>query len=514
MAIYLKKFSTHQEYEAFTATTAFIKPNVSICTTEGDVHYNPLACEESSTYELVGTPSYPSEVDGASTSFDMTFNYKRTDINEKCKETITEGSDTVTVEIGTNPSTASSRTVEGTYDYHGLEIAYTVTQTKFEAKATAKFNVTSTSSPTRIGYNQYISGFSEIEIDGVVQPSVVSAYTFSTAGEHTVKYTLTDPTTIGERAFYNCSGLTSIDIPDSVTTIGTSTFYGCKSLTSCTIGSGVTSIGEWAFNGCYSLTSIDIPDSVTSIGTSTFYGCKSLTSCTIGSGVTSIGEWAFNGCYSLTSIDIPDSVTSIGDRAFNSCSGLTSIEIPSGVTSIGSGMCSGCTSLTSVTIPDSVTSIGDYVFEGCRSLTSVTIPDSVTSIGNEAFGYCTGLTTCTIGSGVTSIGNKAFTDCTSLTSVTIPDSITSIGNSAFTYCHSLTSVTIPDSVTSIGEYAFFNCSRLTSATVRATTPPTLGYSAFVNNPSNRKIYVPSASVETYKSASGWSSYASDIEPIS
>ena len=468
MAIYLKKFSTHQEYEAFTATTAFIKPNVSICTTEGDVHYNPLACEESSTYELVGTPSYPSEVDGASTSFDMTFNYKRTDINEKCKETITEGSDTVTVEIGTNPSTASSRTVEGTYDYHGLEIAYTVTQTKFEAKATAKFNVTSTSSPTRIGYNQYISGFSEIEIDGVVQPSVVSAYTFSTAGEHTVKYTLTDPTTIGERAFYNCSGLTSIDIPDSVTTIGTSTFYGCKSLTSCTIGSGVTSIGEWAFNGCYS----------------------------------------------LTSIDIPDSVTSIGDRAFNSCSGLTSIEIPSGVTSIGSGMCSGCTSLTSVTIPDSVTSIGDYVFEGCRSLTSVTIPDSVTSIGNEAFGYCTGLTTCTIGSGVTSIGNKAFTDCTSLTSVTIPDSITSIGNSAFTYCHSLTSVTIPDSVTSIGEYAFFNCSRLTSATVRATTPPTLGYSAFVNNPSNRKIYVPSASVETYKSASGWSSYASDIEPIS
>jgi hypothetical protein len=296
-----------------------------------------------------------------------------------------------------------------------------VPPTPTETRVVAKFNVTSTSSPTRIGYNQYISGFSEIEIDGVVQPSVVSAYTFSTAGEHTVKYTLKDSTSIGYSAFNQCSGLTSIDIPDSV-----------------------TSIGGWAFNGC-----------------------RSLTTCTIGSGVISIG-----------------------DRAFNGCSGLTSIEIPSGVTSIGSGMCSGCTSLT-----------------------SVTIPDSVTSIGNETFVYCTGLTTCTIGSGVTSIGNKAFTDCSGLTSVTIPDSITSIGNSAFTYCHSLTSVTIPDSVTSIGDYAFFNCSRLTSATVRATTPPTLGSNAFVNNPSNRKIYVPSASVETYKSASGWSSYASRIQAI-
>ena len=281
MAISLKKFSTHQEYEAFTATTAFIKPNVSICTTEGDVHYNPFVCEETTTYELVGTPSYPSEVDGASTSFDMTFNYKRTDINEKCSETVTEGSDTVTVDIGTNPSTASSRTVEGTYDYHGLEIAYTVTQTKFEAKITAKFNVIYTSYPTQIASGT--SGFNSIEIDGVVQPSVVTSYTFKTIGEHTVKYTLTDPTSIGSYAFRGCSSLTNIVIPNSVTSISNYTFYNCSGLTSIDIPSGVTSIGYGAFYNCSGLTSIDIPSGVTSIGERAFQSCRSLTSITINS---------------------------------------------------------------------------------------------------------------------------------------------------------------------------------------------------------------------------------------
>lgn len=306
-------------------------PNVSYCVSENEVHYNPLACEESSTYELVGTPSYPSEVDGASTSFDMTFNYKRTDINEKCSETVTEGSDTVTVEIGTNPSTASSRTVEGTYDYHGLEIAYSVTQTKFEAKVTAKFNVTDTSNPTPIGFNQYTSGFSAIEIDGVAQPSVVSAYTFDTTGEHTVKYTLTSPTSIGQYAFRDCSSLTSIAIPNSVTSIGNSAFNCCISLTSCTIGSGVTSIGNQAFLNCRSLTSIDIPDSVTSINNYVFQGCSGLTSVAIHNSVTSIGSSAFVNCRSLTSIVVEATTPpGLGDSFVFYNTNVCPIYVPSG----------------------------------------------------------------------------------------------------------------------------------------------------------------------------------------
>ncbi len=170
-------------------------------------------------------------------------------------------------------------------------------------------------------------------------------------------------------AFYDCTSLTSVKIPNSVTSIGINAFFGCTSLTSVEIPDSVTSIGIWAFTKCASLTSIIIPNSV-----------------------TSIGGLAFNGCTSLTSVEIPDDVTSIDDYTFKNCTSLTSVTIPNSVTSIGQGAFSSCTSLASVTIPDSVTEIGWSVFEGCTSLASVTIPDSVTVIGNGAFEGCTSLT--------------------------------------------------------------------------------------------------------------------------
>ena len=237
---------------------------------------------------------------------------------------------------------------------------------------TAKFNVTDTSSPTKIGFNQYISAFTYIEIDGVVQPSVVSAYTFSTTGEHTVKYTLADPTTIGQGAFAGCTGLTSIDIPDRVTSIDDWVFSSCSSLSSITIPSSVTSIGQYAFQSCTSLTSINIPSGVTSIGQGAFVGCTGLTSIDIPDRVTSIGPGAFQRCTSLTNITIPSSVTSIGRYAFYNCTGLTSCTIGSGVTSIDDWVFSSCSSLSSITIPSSVTSIGQYAFYNCTSLTSIT----------------------------------------------------------------------------------------------------------------------------------------------
>ena len=272
-------------------------------------------------------------------------------------------------------------------------------------------------------------------------------------------------TSIGYKAFDDCTSLTSVTIPDSVTSIGYKAFDDCTSLTSVTIPDSVTSIGDSAFSGCTSLTSVTIPDSVTSIGDSAFSGCTSLTSVTIPDSVTSIGDWAFSDCTSLTSVTLPDSVTSIGYEAFFNCTSLTSVTIPDGVTSIGEDAFRNCTSLTSVTIPDSVTRIGERAFYYCTSLTSVTIPDSVTSIGEFAFSGCTSLTSVTIPDSVTSIGGWAFYECTSLTSVTIPGSVTRIGVGAFASCTSLTSVTIPDSVTSIGDSAFCNCKSLTSVTI-------------------------------------------------
>lgn len=192
---------------------------------------------------------------------------------------------------------------------------------------------------------------------------------------------------------------------------------------------------------------------------------------------------------------------------------LTSITIPNSVTSIGQNAFSSCTSLTSATIGNSVTSIGQAAFYGC-ALTNITIPDSVTSIGQNAFGYCPSLTTVTIGNSVTIIDASAFLNCTSLTSVTIGNSVTSIGIQAFRNCTGLTSVTIGSGVTSIGNLAFSYCSSLASVTIEATNPPTLGNAnAFSGNASGRKIYVPASSVEAYKAANNWSTYAADIEAI-
>ena len=123
-------------------------------------------------------------------------------------------------------------------------------------------------------------------------------------------------TSIGERAFYYCSGLTSVTIPNSVTRIGEQAFSSCWRLTSVTIPNSVTSIGNYAFDACSSLTSITIPNSVTSIGSSAFAYCFSLTTISIPNSVTSIGNSAFSGCSSLTTISISNSVTSIGWSAF------------------------------------------------------------------------------------------------------------------------------------------------------------------------------------------------------
>ena len=159
-----------------------------------------------------------------------------------------------------------------------------------------------------------------------------------------------------------------------------------------------------------------------------------------------------------------------------------------------------------------VTTIGDYAFYG-SDITNIGIPKSVTSIGLQSFDSCVSLTSVTIPDSVTSIGQKAFYNCDSLTSVTIPDSVTSIGGSAFSYSGSLTSVTIGNSVTSIGEAAFTSCTILSSVIIIAATPPNLGTRVFDYNANNCPIYVPAASVETYKATSGWSTYASRIQAM-
>ena len=324
-------------------------------------------------------------------------------------------------------------------------------------------------------------------------------------------------TSIGNRAFHGCSGLTSVTIPNSVTSIGEYAFYYCSGLTSVTIPNSVTSIGYNAFADCSGLTSVTIPNSVTSIGSSAFSCCSGLTSVTVDKNngtydsrdncnaiIDSSANTLIVGCKNTT---IPNSVTSIGGAAFSGCSGLTSVTIPNSVTTIGDGAFRSCSGLTSVTIPNSVTTIGDFAFFVCFGLTSVTIGNSVTTIGDYAFAGCSGLTSVTIPNSVTTIGEFAFQSCSGLTSVSIPNFVTSIGEYAFSGCSGLTSVTIPNSVTSIGTYAFYNCVSLTNLTSLAVKPPTCHKGAFKKiDKTSCQLLVPEESINKYKTADQWKEF--------
>ena len=355
-------------------------------------------------------------------------------------------------------------------------------------------------------------------------------------------------TIIGDRAFYGCSSLTEIKIPEGVTSIGGYAFYGCSSLTEIIIPEGVIRISYEAFRGCNSLVEIKIPESVTNIGRAAFYGCSSLTEieipesvtsidieaftgCSsliridvnernvkysskggvifnkektiimkypakkegveyiIPSTVTSINMDAFQGCSSLVEIEIPEGVTYIGGRAFWGCSNLTKIKIPEGVTSINESAFSGCSSLVEIEIPEGVTNIGIYAFWRCSSLTEIKIPNSVTDIRIHAFGDCTSLTEIIIPEGVTSIEDSTFYGCSSLTNIEIPESVTEIKSNAFFECRSLAEIKIPEGVTSIGTSAFSYCTSLTEIEIpeRVTS---IGISAFSGCSSLVEIKIP------------------------
>ncbi len=199
-------------------------------------------------------------------------------------------------------------------------------------------------------------------------------------------------TAIGDNAFRNCTGLTSVQLPKSIKTIGQNAFYGCTGLTQLTIPNGVSSIGDQAFGNCSGLTSMVLPNSVTGLGWNAFYSCTGLRSVTLSRNLQTLNG-TFLGCTGLTTVSVPARVRTM-DNTFKNCTSLTSVSLPMSLLRIGESAFEGCNSLSYIYLPNRLAEIGKRAF--CNTgLTSLELPDGITSLGMDAFLGSTQLTTIT-----------------------------------------------------------------------------------------------------------------------
>lgn len=206
-----------------------------------------------------------------------------------------------------------------------------------------------------------------------------------------------------------------------------------------------------------------------------------------------------------------EDLTEIWEGAFQSCSTLVEITIPDVINNIRNQAFERCINLVNIIIPDNVKTLGEHAFWNCQSLSSIIIPNDIESIGREAF-YNNAFTEISLPEGISIIEYQLFRNCKNLVKITIPNTVTIIEHNAFAFCSSLTDIIIPTEVKSIGHQCFIGCSNLEAIYCQPSTPPemkdiinpNLGISA------KTKIYVPTSSVEQYKTAEGWSQYASRI----
>ncbi len=316
-------------------------------------------------------------------------------------------------------------------------------------------------------------------------------------------------TRVGHDAFYKCTEVTSINLPDAVKEMGSYAFGKCFSLTSFTVPMSLKSIPSQCFYVDTLLASFTFNDSITSIGYKAFHRCQSLFRINIPSSVTTIGTWAFNQCSGLYSVSIPGSVSTISERAFNECRGLEFVRIGEGVDTIGQAAFRQCSNLRSINYPSTLKKIGDFAFQYDSLLSSpLILPEGFTSQGVVSFGDCVSLPSATFPGTMDSIPSQSLWSCISLATVTIGEGVSLISQAAFVLCSELHMMEIPSTLDSIGDYAFYYGVPDTLVMHRGV-PPALGDSVFTDYHSI--LIVPSGSVSAYRQHPVWGLFQYIIE---
>ena len=196
-------------------------------------------------------------------------------------------------------------------------------------------------------------------------------------------------------------------------------------------GYAVTAIGDQAFYGCTSLQSIALPESLRRIGGYAFRGCTALESLALPEEMDEIGNWAFVECTSLAGLTLPERLGEIGSYAFSGCTAIESIAFPEGLPGTGNGTFDGCTALQSVALPEGMEEIGSYAFAGCTALAAITLPSTTVEINNNAFAGCTSLASVALPERLSVISSQAFYGCTALQSIALPEGLAHVDNGAF-----------------------------------------------------------------------------------
>ena len=394
-----------------------------------------------------------------------------------------------------------------------------------------------------------LAGRTFVMIDGKLSVRTVPAVD-TIFNDGTLKYSVTSssPLAVSVIGFENATK--NLVIPDEVyyrgfdipvKSISKQAFYGSDTIVTADLGS-VTSVGVKAFANCTKLKSVSVGDSLKTISAYGFYRCVRLVDIDLESSaktMNAIGSFAFYKCEKLAAIAIPSYVKTIGDdhpfsQAFADTKGNALDVLPESLRgyvyrnvdgvfvrqagpevghpfSCGNlhyeviaslpaeAMITGYTgTVKALVVPDSVedegyvydvVAIGDYAFNGNKSLRSADL-SGIERIGKQAFYSCTALKTVKM-EDVRSIGVKAFAYCSAMTEADVGEGLKTISAYAFTKCRSLQSFEFPDSVKTIGSYAFYKCSALQGADLGPMVK-TIGSYAFASCPSISEVSLPSA----------------------